>query len=143
MPSSHPVQRLTDMVETIDRIVRYTAGMDLQAFVANGQTVLAVKYSRSSSARLPLNWPPWPRCSVPGFPGEISAASATFLLIERSLPPLRNVCVNALRALGTGDPTVLCRRYTKVVDISENRLLTLNSNGEIFARVTVASHSSP
>jgi uncharacterized protein with HEPN domain len=45
VPSSDPVQRFSDIIENIDRIERFTMGMDFQSFAANEQTVLAVKYS--------------------------------------------------------------------------------------------------
>jgi uncharacterized protein with HEPN domain len=42
VPSDDPVQRFSDIIERIDR---FTAGMDLEGFAANEQTILAVKYS--------------------------------------------------------------------------------------------------
>jgi uncharacterized protein with HEPN domain len=45
VPSNDPVLRFVDIIENIERIDRFTAGMDLQAFAANEQTTLAVKYS--------------------------------------------------------------------------------------------------
>lgn len=46
MPSSDPIQRFSDIVENIERIERFTAGMNLQAFAAAEQTILAAKYAR-------------------------------------------------------------------------------------------------
>lgn len=41
MPSEKPLLRLEDILENIDRIERFTAGMDLAAFTANEQTLFA------------------------------------------------------------------------------------------------------
>jgi uncharacterized protein with HEPN domain len=45
VPSRDPIQRFSDIIENIDRIERFTAGMDRQAFAANDEKVLAVKYA--------------------------------------------------------------------------------------------------
>ncbi len=45
MPSSDPVQRFSDIIENIDAIERFTAGMDLRGFAMADQTIRAVKYS--------------------------------------------------------------------------------------------------
>jgi len=45
VPSSDPVLRFSDIIENIERIERFTAGMDLHGFARAEQTVLAVKYS--------------------------------------------------------------------------------------------------
>ena len=43
MPSSDPIQRLQDILENIDRIEQYTAGMDSQAFMDDYKTSDAVE----------------------------------------------------------------------------------------------------
>jgi hypothetical protein len=45
VPSSDPIQRSSDIVENIERIERFTAGMNLQAFAAAEQTILVAKYA--------------------------------------------------------------------------------------------------
>lgn len=45
MPSSDPVRRFGDIIENIERIERFTAGMELQDFAVNEQVILAVKYA--------------------------------------------------------------------------------------------------
>jgi uncharacterized protein with HEPN domain len=45
VPSSDPIQRFSDIVENIERIDRFTAGMNRQAFAAAKQTILAAKYA--------------------------------------------------------------------------------------------------
>lgn len=42
MPSKDPAQRLRDILENIDAIAVFTAGMDLAAFTADRKTVYAV-----------------------------------------------------------------------------------------------------
>ncbi len=43
MPSSDPIQRFQDILENIDRIEQYTAGMDFAAFRDDGKTWDAVE----------------------------------------------------------------------------------------------------
>ena len=45
MPSSDPVQRFENILDNIFRIERFTAGMDLQAFRENEETVYASKHA--------------------------------------------------------------------------------------------------
>lgn len=45
MPSEHPARRFADIVDNIERIEQFTAGMDLAAFVASGPVVYAVQYA--------------------------------------------------------------------------------------------------
>ena len=45
VPSSDPVQRFSDIIENIEAIERFTAGMELRGFTEADQTVRAVKYS--------------------------------------------------------------------------------------------------
>jgi uncharacterized protein with HEPN domain len=42
MPSKNPAQRLRDIVENIDAIAAFTAGMTLEDFVRDRKTVYAV-----------------------------------------------------------------------------------------------------
>jgi uncharacterized protein with HEPN domain len=41
--SEHPARRFGDIVDNIERIEQFTAGMDLAAFVASGPVVYAVQ----------------------------------------------------------------------------------------------------
>lgn len=45
MPSSDPVQRFGDIIENIEAVERFTAGMDLHGFALADQTIRASKYS--------------------------------------------------------------------------------------------------
>jgi uncharacterized protein with HEPN domain len=45
VPSSDPVQRFNDIIENIEAIEQFTAGLDLHGFVAADQTIRAAKYS--------------------------------------------------------------------------------------------------
>jgi len=56
MPSSNPVQRLDDILENIDRIRRYTKGMDETSFENDIKTIDAVErcFQRIAEAALKL-----------------------------------------------------------------------------------------
>ena len=45
MPSDDPARRFRDIIQNIERIERFTAGMDARTFAEAEQTVLAVKYA--------------------------------------------------------------------------------------------------
>jgi uncharacterized protein with HEPN domain len=45
VPSEHPARRFADIIENIERIEQFTAGMDLAAFVAGGVAVYGVQYA--------------------------------------------------------------------------------------------------
>ena len=70
MPSKNPVQRLKDIVENIDAIREFTAGMTLESFTRDRRTVYAVTRAleivSEASRRLPddfkarhsaIDWP--------------------------------------------------------------------------------------
>ena len=60
MPSKNPAQRLRDIVDNIDAIGAFTAGLDLAAFAADRKTVYAVvralEIVSESSRRLPAEF---------------------------------------------------------------------------------------
>jgi uncharacterized protein with HEPN domain len=117
--SSDPIQRFSDIVETIERIERFTAGMNLQGFAENEQTVLAVKYSLLiiSEAAVKLGditivlCPDIPWREIRGLGNRLRHDYSNidvvriWLLIERDLPPLKAACLNALRELEARGPT--------------------------------------
>ncbi len=45
MPSSDPVRRLEDILDSVERIERFTRGLDFAAFSANEQVVYAVNHA--------------------------------------------------------------------------------------------------
>ena len=45
MPSERPARRFADIIDNIERIEHFTAGMDLAAFVAQEAVVYAVQYA--------------------------------------------------------------------------------------------------
>ena len=117
MPSSDPIQRFSDIVENIERIERFTAGMNLQAFAAAEQTILAAKYALltiSEAATKPDDianqlCPEIPWREIRGLGnrlrhdyGNIDVVRI-WLLIERDLPPLKAACGGALQTLKGGD----------------------------------------
>jgi uncharacterized protein with HEPN domain len=56
LPSEHPERRFENIIDNIDRIERFTAGMDLAAFVVNEPMVYGVQYAPviiSEAARKP------------------------------------------------------------------------------------------
>jgi uncharacterized protein with HEPN domain len=118
VPSSDPVQRFSDIVEHIERIERFTAGMDLQAFAAGEQTVFAAKYAlliiSEAAAKLgslaaelcpEISWR-----EIRGLGIRLRHEYADidvvriWLLLERDLPPLKTACRRALQALQSEDP---------------------------------------
>src|ERR1017187_6799780 len=60
MPSKSPAQRLRDIVDNIDAIEMFTAGLDLAAFTADRKTVYAVvralEIVSEASRRLPAEF---------------------------------------------------------------------------------------
>ena len=118
MPSSDPIQRFSDIIENIQAIERFTAGMDLQSFALADQTIRAVKYSLLvvSEAAVKLGdlaadfCPSIPWREIRGLGnrlrhdyGNIDVVRI-WLLIERDLPPLKAACSDALRRLEDGGP---------------------------------------
>jgi uncharacterized protein with HEPN domain len=45
LPSEHPARCFADIIDNIERIEQFTAGMDFAAFVAQGPVVYAVQYT--------------------------------------------------------------------------------------------------
>ena len=113
MPSSDPVQRFSDIVANIERIERFTAGMDLHSFAGTEQTVLAVKYAllTISEAAAKLGdvaadlCPDTPWREIRGLGNRLRHDYDSidivriWLLIERDLPPLKTACQSALKVL--------------------------------------------
>ena len=118
MPSSDPVQRFSDIIENIERIERFTAGMDLKGFAANDEKVLAVKYAllTISEAAAKLGdlaadlCPDIPWREIRGLGNRLRHDYESidvvriWLLLERDLPPLKTACGNALRTLEGNSP---------------------------------------
>ena len=113
MPSSDPVQRFADIIETIEKIGRFTAGMDCEGFAANEQAELAVKYALLiiSEAAVKLGdiatdlCPNIPWREIRGLGNRLRHDYDTiditrlWLLLERDLPLLKTACAMALRVL--------------------------------------------
>ncbi len=64
MPSSVPVQRFSDIIENIEAIERFTAGMDLRGFALAEQTIRASKYSLLVTSEPQRNPAPLPTIST-------------------------------------------------------------------------------
>lgn len=114
MPSGDSVQRFNDIVENIDRIARFMAGMDAGDFRNAAQTVLAVKcilpIIGEAAAKLdPLASEPCPEIAWRqirglgnrrGHDDDNVDVFRIWTLLDRHLPPPGAACLNALRALG-------------------------------------------
>jgi uncharacterized protein with HEPN domain len=118
VPSSDPAQRFSDIIDNIDRIERFTAGMELQDFTQNEQVILAVKYALLivSEAAVKLGdlagelCPdiPWPE--IRGLGNRLRHDYQRiddvriWLLVKRDLPPLKAACRAALATLQRDGP---------------------------------------
>jgi len=116
VPSSDPVQRFSDIIENIEAIERFTAGMDLRGFAEADQTIRAAKYSLLviSEAATKLGGlaadlcPSIPWREIRGLGNRLRHDYQSvdvvriWLLIERDLPPLKAACRDALRRLEDG-----------------------------------------
>jgi len=124
VPSSDPVQRLTDILENIARIREFTAGLDLTAFVRDLKTCDAVErcLERISEAANKLGdmavdlCPdiPWPQIRAIGNRlrheyDRIDAARIWFML-ERDLAPLKAAVLSALNKVQEDKSDSLLRR---------------------------------
>lgn len=117
VPSSDPARRFRDILDEIDRIERFTEGMDRQAFAADERTVYAVKHGllviSEAARKLGTVAPrlaaatPWPEIRALGnrlrHEYEVIKVERIWLMIERDLPPLRSACVGALADLADRD----------------------------------------
>jgi len=107
------------MIRSIDRIKRFTAGMDLPTFAGNEQVVDAVKYglviiseaaAKLGDAALDL-CPDIPWRDVRGLGNRLRHEYDTidvvriWLLIEKDLPDLRSACERAVRTLTQDTPS--------------------------------------
>lgn len=113
MPSSDPVQRFSDIIQSIEAIERDTAGLDLKAFAMADQTIRAVKYSLLiiSEAAVKLGdlavdlCPAVPWRDIRGLGNRLRHDYESidvvriWLLVERDLPSLKAACRDALRGL--------------------------------------------
>lgn len=114
MPSSDPIQRFEDILENVERIERFTAGMNVSLFVGDEQAVYAVKHALliiSEAARKlgPAAEQFCPTIAWPNIRGlgnrlrhEYDAVDLAriWFLVERDLRPLKDACRDALRSLG-------------------------------------------
>ena len=117
VPSSDPVQRFSDIIDNIEAIERFTAGMELRGFAAADQTIRAVKYSLLviSEAATKLGdlaaglCPSIPWREIRGLGNRLRHdyhsidVVRIWLLIERDLPPLKVACRDALWRLEEAD----------------------------------------
>jgi len=113
VPSSDPIQRFSDIIENIEAIERFTAGMDLRGFTVADQTIRATKYSllviSEAAAKLGDHaadlCPAIPWREIRGLGNRLRHDYQSidvvriWLLIERDLPPLKAACRDALRRL--------------------------------------------
>jgi uncharacterized protein with HEPN domain len=118
VPSSDPVQRFTDIVESIDHIERFTSGLNAKTFISDEQVIFAVKYAlmiisesaiRRGDAASTLR-PDIPWREIRGLGNRLRHEYDTidlariWLMVERDLPPLKVACLGALQDLSQGRP---------------------------------------
>ena len=113
MPSKNPAQRLRDIVENIDAIAKFTAGMTLDDFVGDRKTVYAVTRAleiiSEAARRLPddfkANQPAvdWPAVAAAGnvyrHEYEVVDDALVWHTIQHGLATLRDVTEAALKRL--------------------------------------------
>ena len=113
MPSERPRRRFQDILDNIERIESYTAGMDGKAFLADARTTDAVERCllRISEAATKLGdvaeqlcpGPPWR--DIRGLGNRLRHEYPTvetprlWLIVVRDLPSLREACRNAIKRL--------------------------------------------
>ena len=113
MPSKDPIQRFEDILENINRIEDFTAGMDLTAFVEDLKTSNATErcLERISEAAKKLGDAaeqfcpaiPWPHVRAIGnflrHEYDRIDIGRIWLMIEDDLPPLKTAVQAALKQL--------------------------------------------
>jgi uncharacterized protein with HEPN domain len=119
VPSSDPVQRFTDIIDHIDHVEQFTIGLNAETFATNDQVIFAVKYALLiiSEATAKLGdiasglRPDIPWREIRGLGNRLRHEYDTvdlarvWLMIERDLPPLKEACQEALRALSQDRPS--------------------------------------
>lgn len=117
LPSSKPRRRFAEIVENIDRIMRYTAGMSADMFAGDDKTCDAVErcLGRISESAVKLGAAaersapeqPWPRIRAFGNVlrhGYDSIDSGRiWQIVEQDLPTLRRACLSVLGMFDTDD----------------------------------------
>ena len=118
MPSSKPRQRLEDIVANVDAILRYTAGLDEAAFLANAMVRDAVErcLGRISEAAVKLGddaakfAPGQPWHNIRGLGNrlrheyDVVSPKDIWAIVTDNLPSLRSDCQTALNAFDEGAP---------------------------------------
>jgi uncharacterized protein with HEPN domain len=113
MPSKHPVQRLTDILENIAAITEFTTGMTFADYVGDRKTVYAViralEIMSEASRRLPealqqrhptIDWTGIAAVgNVYRHEYDVVDNALVWYTIQHELPPLRVVVMDELRRL--------------------------------------------
>jgi len=114
MPSKNPTQRLTDILDNIQAIAEFTAGMTFENYVSDRKTVYAVtraleiisEATRRLSDELKQRHPEiaWTGIAAAGnvYRHEYDNVDETLVwhTIQHELAPLRQAVVDAVRRLG-------------------------------------------
>ena len=114
MPSKNPVQRLTDIVENIDIIAEFTAGMTFENYVNDRKTVYAVTRAleiiSEASRRLPdeltqrhgeIDWEGIAAAgNVYRHEYEVVDDGLVWYTVQHELEPLREAVADELKRLG-------------------------------------------
>jgi hypothetical protein len=88
LPSEHPARCFADIIDNIERIEQFTAGMDFAAFVAQGPLVYAVQYALLIISEAARRLGPNAQALAPASPGRTSGASGIYCATNttRSIP---------------------------------------------------------
>ena len=119
MPSKSPAQRLRDIIDNIDAVETFTAGLDLAAFTADRKTVYAVvralEIVSEASRRLPAEFKgrlpeiDWPAIAAAGnvYRHEYEAVDEALIwhTVRHDLDVLRSVAAAELDRLGAAPPS--------------------------------------
>lgn len=114
MPSDRPRQRFQDIIDNIDRIDLYIAGLDREGFCRDQKTIDAVErcLSRISEAAVKLGGlapemaPEMPWADIRGIGNHLRhgydaiSADRIWLTLRGDLPELRAACVRVMGEMG-------------------------------------------
>jgi uncharacterized protein with HEPN domain len=118
VPSSDPAQRFRDILDNIDRIRRFTAGLDRESFVADEEKIFAVQHAlliiSEAAAKLgalaPELCPQIDWRDVRGIGNRLRheyhgiSVERLWSIVKNHLPPLKAAVESALRKLHEDRP---------------------------------------
>jgi uncharacterized protein with HEPN domain len=117
LPSNHPARRFGDIIDNIELIEQFTAGMDEAAFVARGAVVYAVQYALLIVSEAARKLGPDAEAFAPGQPWADIRAIGNLLrhdydevdpiviwsIVQRDLAALKTEAAHALSVLSANE----------------------------------------